>query len=412
MVDWDMIIIALLAEEEEMEEHINKIRRQKVRRRIWVEECWQERCSYGEFNTLCTTLPSKGVLFYDYYKMDYEKFRMLVEILRPYIQKKTTNYRSTISIEERLTICLRFLTVGSSFKSLAFNYRVGYSTVRSIVYETCAAIWKVLQPIVMPKPTEETWSQIEEGFKNIWQFPNCIGALDGKHVQIRSPHNSGSQFYNYKKSFSTVLLAVVDANYKFVIVDVGAYGRNSDGGILSNSKLGQKLNNTLHIPQNKCLPSTNKEIPHVFVADEAFPLTNNIMRPFPGNDIRGDEQKKIFNYRLSRARRMVESAFGIMVQKYEVFQRPLKVQPHHLDKIILACTCLHNFLIDEKYIHTQSHESNQSEIIFQDFEQLNEEEEDGSNVTESMKIRDEFKKYFSSEAGSVHWQDNIINRRC
>ncbi|XP_039763780.1 uncharacterized protein LOC120636389 [Pararge aegeria] len=343
MVDWDMIIIALLAEEEEMEVHINKIRRQKVRRRIWVEECWQERCSYGEFNTLCTTLPSKGVLFYDYYKMDYEKFRMLVEILRPYIQKKTTNYRSTISIEERLTICLRFLTVGSSFKSLAFNYRVGYSTVRSIVYETCAAIWKVLQPIVMPKPTEETWSQIEEGFKNIWQFPNCIGALDGKHVQIRSPHNSGSQFYNYKKSFSTVLLAVVDANYKFVIVDVGAYGRNSG--------------------------------------------------------VRGDEQKKIFNYRLSRARRMVESAFGIMVQKYEVFQRPLKVQPHHLDKIILACTCLHNFLIDEKYIHTQSHESNQSEIIFQDFEQLNEEEEDGSNVTESMKIRDEFKNILVQKLG-------------
>lgn len=285
---------------------------------------------------------------------------------------------------------------------------MGYSTVSTIVHEVCAAIWKVLQPIVMPKPTESSWSQIEEDFKNLWNFPNCIGALDGKHVVIRAPPNSGSRFYNYKKTFSTVLLAIVDANYKFVVVDVGAYGRNSDGGILSNSKLGQKIcSDTINIPQNKCLPNTNQDMPHVFVADEAFPLSKNIMRPYPANCIRGDPQKKIYNYRLSRARRMVESAFGIMVQKFEIFQRWQKMSTKHLDMTVLACTCLHNFLIDVNNIHSfQSEPQNVPDSIFEPIQQLNE----NADVTSIMSIRDKFAEYFCSNAGSVPWQNDIITR--
>lgn len=119
--------------------------------------------------------------------------------------------------------CYRFLTTAISFQALGQSYRVGYSTVLTIVHEVCAAVWKNLQPLVMPKPTQELWTKIEEEFRTIWNFPNCIGAIDGKHVNIRAPWNSGSLYFNYKKYFSTVLLAVVDAKYKFIIVDIGAY---------------------------------------------------------------------------------------------------------------------------------------------------------------------------------------------
>jgi len=84
---------------------------------------------------------------------------------------------------------------------------------------------------VMPQPTEERWKQISNDFWNVWNFPNCLGALDGKHITIQAPANSGTNFFNYKKTFSVVLLALVDANYNFIAVDVGAYGKNSDGGI-------------------------------------------------------------------------------------------------------------------------------------------------------------------------------------
>jgi len=60
-----------------------------------------------------------------------------------------------------------------------------------------------------------------EEFYSLWQFPNCIGAIDGKHIEMRSSHNSGSLFFNYKKIFSLVLLALVDANFKFTFQQLG-----------------------------------------------------------------------------------------------------------------------------------------------------------------------------------------------
>ena len=76
------------------------------------------------------------------------------------------------------------------------------------------------------------WKLIAENFEATHNYPHCIGAIDGKHVRMRAPPNYGTYFYNYKGHFSLVLMAIVDANYKFIAVDVGAYGSASDGGIL------------------------------------------------------------------------------------------------------------------------------------------------------------------------------------
>lgn len=279
---------------------------------------------------------------------------------------------------------------------------MGYSTVLTIIHETCAALWKALQPMVMPKPTRELWESIEKDFNSIWNFPNCIGAIDGKHVNIRAPWNSGSLYFNYKKHFSTVLLAIVDAKYRFVVVDIGSYGRNSDGGILSNSKLGVKLqNNQLGIPPNKCLPGTTCTAPHVFVGDEAFPLSQNIMRPFPGGQVSHDPEKKIYNYRLSRARRIVESAFGIMQQKFEIFQKRIRIQPKYLNNIILACTCLHNYMLDD----IPENISLPRDSILQNLLETSQTDDE-----EPLTIRNIFKNYFNSTNGSVYWQNDMIER--
>ncbi|KAJ8875774.1 hypothetical protein PR048_023673 [Dryococelus australis] len=176
---------------------------------------------------------------------------------------------------------------------------LGDSTVRKMVYETCDLIWETLATKFMPTPSREQWQKVEEEFLTLWHYPNCIGAVDGKH-----PSNSCSLYFNYKKEFSIVLLAVVDAEYRFN-VDVGAYGRNSDGGIFRASKVGQGLiNGTLDIsPPEKSLPGTNCALPHVIVGDRAFPLLKNVMRPCSGAQLANDESKKIYNYRHSRARR-------------------------------------------------------------------------------------------------------------
>lgn len=129
-----------------------------------------------------------------------------------------------VSIEMFFIVC-RFLAHGDSVNSKAWEFRVGRSTVYSIIHEVCRALWCALQPIYLPEPDEEKWSKVAEGFFNQWQFPNCVGAIDGKHIRIQAPSNSGSYWWNYKKYFSIVLLAICDADYKFVWVDVGQYGK-------------------------------------------------------------------------------------------------------------------------------------------------------------------------------------------
>lgn len=89
----------------------------------------------------------------------------------------------------------------------------------------------------IPKPTEEAWREIAAGLWEKWQFPNCIGAIDGKHITIQAPAHSGSQFFNYKKNFSIVLLALVDADSRFRLIQVGDFGRSRDGGVYANSAL-------------------------------------------------------------------------------------------------------------------------------------------------------------------------------
>ena len=81
-------------------------------------------------------------------------------------------------------------------------------------------------------------------------FPHCLGAIDGKHIIAQAPPRSGSTFFNYKQSFSTVLLAVCITNCEFTLVDIGEAGRQSDGGIYNNSNLGMAIDrNLLNIPE-------------------------------------------------------------------------------------------------------------------------------------------------------------------
>ncbi|XP_046685262.1 protein ANTAGONIST OF LIKE HETEROCHROMATIN PROTEIN 1-like [Homalodisca vitripennis] len=103
------------------------------------------------------------------------------------IKKNNTNYREAISSRERLAICLRFLATGDTYTTISFSYRIGISTVANIVEEVSDALWLRLQPEFMPTPNEALWRQIEKGFKERWNFPHCIGAIDGKHVAIQAP---------------------------------------------------------------------------------------------------------------------------------------------------------------------------------------------------------------------------------
>ncbi|CAN7949800.1 unnamed protein product [Ixodes hexagonus] len=142
--------------------------------------------------------------------------------------------------------------------------------------------------------------------------------------------------YNYKGTYSVVLMAVADSNYRFVLIDVGAYGRQSDGGVFKQILMGASLERgQLDLPGPRLLPGTNTPAMPVFLGDEAFQLRPDFLRPYPGKS--NSDDKVIFNYRLSRARhhcnymlihrRCVENAFGILCSRWRLFRRPLGEEP-------------------------------------------------------------------------------------
>jgi hypothetical protein len=173
----------------------------------------------------------------------------------------------------------------------------------------------------MKTPEKDDFYAIARDFNEIWNFPHCIGAIDGKYCQIQCPANSGSDFYNFHEFYSIVLMAVADARYKFIYIDVGAKGKENDSTIFSRSSFGTALRNaTLPVPDPSSLSNSENHFPFVFVGDEAFPLQKNLMRPYPRYSTPSTQQR-IFNYRLSRARRVVENAFGIMSAKFRILRK-------------------------------------------------------------------------------------------
>lgn len=142
-----------------------------------------------------------------------------------------------------------------------------------------------------------------------------------------------------------VLLGIVNANYQFVLADLGTNGRISDGGVLQNTKFFEMFNKgELHIPSEEPVKRSDRNLPYDFVADDAFVLRTNMMKPFRQADLTSEE-KKIFNYRLSRARRIVENAFGILASRFRIFHTQINVEPENIVKIVMATIVLHNFLI-------------------------------------------------------------------
>lgn len=254
----------------------------------------------------------------------------------------------------------------------------------------------------MSPPTREMWIQISEQFENKAYFPNCIGALDGKHVRLIQPPESGSMYYNYKHFFSLVLMALCDANYCFIWVDVGGYGKDSDSGIFKETSLFKKLSeNLLNIPEPKCITNNENDsykLPYVIVADEAFGMTKNLMRPYGGKTL--SKEKKIFNYRLSLARRYVECTFGIMCNKWRILHRPIDVNLDFAIDIVKAICVLHNFVRTRDGIK-------QDDMIYPppllNMNPIN----SGRAIHEADNVRTKLTKYFVNE-GKLDWQEQMV----
>ena len=388
--------------------------------RSWIRRRGQK----GYFNNIVQELMIEDTPSYrEMMRMTHEDFVKILELIEPDITRcQVTGGYKVISAAERLTLTIRFLATGETYRSLSFQFRISKSAISYIVNEVCQARDKNIGSLYLKFPsTHEEWSNISDQFERRWNFPNCVGAIDGKHIVIQPPANSGSYYYNYKHNNSIVLMAVAGPDYECIYADVGTNGRISDGGVWNKCSLSRGLEDgSVSLPPPKCLPFGVAQLPHVFVGDDAFALKKNMMKPYPQNGL--TVEKRVYNYRHSRARRISENLFGMLANRWRVFRTVLHLIPSSVESLVMAALVLHNYLRKSSSRNVYcphgllDTESRDGELTNGLWRQDGTSESflplsvpvTGHNATSDAKIiRDTFKDYFVNE-GAVEWQWDMI----
>ncbi len=207
---------------------------------VWVRPWLLRRPIYGHYETLLSELNREDLpAFRNYTRMDPGMFFELVDRLSPRIEKQDTSYRKSLQACLKVAITLQYLATGVSYNILICKFRVAHNTTSSIVKDICQAIIDEYAREVIAAPTTEAeWLQIADLFSSRWNIHNCLGAMDGKHIGIKCQM---SLYFNYKKFHSIVLMALVDAKYKFICIDVGDNGCASDAQIFNSSELCESI---------------------------------------------------------------------------------------------------------------------------------------------------------------------------
>ena len=390
-----------------------------MRREVWVKPWIGRRCEFGLYDQLMVELRNEDHRsFKNFLRMPPEMFDELLERVGPAITKQHTRYREPLEPGLKLALTLRHLASGSKYTTMQYGWRVPHNTMSVVVREVCQALVDVYLPEVMTCPTTpDDWLQISNKFRQKWNFPHVCGALDGKHIACRCPPKSGSQYYNYKGFYSIVLMALVDADYKFIWAGVGSTGAASDAQIYNNSELKELVEDgLLGLPPPDPLPHDTQDVPYFFLGDDAFALRETMMKLYSQRGLNNEE--RIYNYRISRARRVVENAFGILANHFQVLLTTMQHLPSTVKIIVKACIVLHN-LMRIRYPGLQNQQLDRPENLNADFvpgawrQGKNLEDTHtlvGSNTSTKKvkKLRNLLKHWVNSEAGSVACQEQMI----
>ncbi|CAN8028555.1 unnamed protein product [Ixodes persulcatus] len=265
-------------------------------------------------------------------------FRYLVDLCRPHMEREVTNMRSTIPVEKRVGAALYKSCSSAEDRTIANLFGLGRSTVNENYREFCRVVVSVLeQDWLKMVSAAELPDHIRE-FQAALEFPQGIGALDGCHFPISPPKVNASDYHNYKGCI--ILLALVDHRYRFRYVNVGTPGRCHDAHVYRRSALAAVLQGpTLQMP----MVTVNGTImPPLILCDQAFPLTSNMLKPYPRKDVKKDSPQEGFNRQLSSARRVVENAFGRVKARFRFIMKRMECEVDNARLVVRACCILNN----------------------------------------------------------------------
>lgn len=280
--------------------------------------------------------------FRENFRVDRRTFSYIVGVCEC-MRRRDTNMRRAIPLEKRVAIGLYRLATSAEERTVAHVFGVSRSSVNVIFREFCNVVVSQLEPQHMGMPRAHELVEHMQRFAASTGFPQGVGALDGCHIEVCPPKKHASDYYNYKGWYSVILLAVVDHAYKFLYTNVGSPGRNHDAAVFDGSRLPSVLDSSLFKIGTKTIEGV--EVGPVLLADQAFPLQCNLMKPYPQPG-RPGSPSEAFNYRLSSARRVVENGFGRMKARFRMVHKGLECDIDNVNIIVRTACVLHNICED------------------------------------------------------------------
>ena len=273
------------------------------------------------------------------FRVSKSTFRFLCLELTPYLERSSA-VRMALSVEKKVAITLWRLGTNIEYRSLSHLFGVGISTACVAVSDVCKAIVNNLAKRYITIPSGERLKLVVDGFQSKWGIPQCVGAIDATHIPIIAPKDSPLDYYNRKGYHSVVMQALVDHNYKFLDVYVGWPGSVHDARVLTNSGLFASCDSGA-FPPNWPKVINRTSIPLFIIGDPAYPLTSWLIKPYSDCGRLTAKQKR-FNYHISRARCVVENAFGRLKGRWRSLMKRNDTDVKFLPTLATACCVLHN----------------------------------------------------------------------
>ncbi|KAM7306559.1 protein ANTAGONIST OF LIKE HETEROCHROMATIN PROTEIN 1 [Ixodes scapularis] len=285
------------------------------------------------------TLPRLGEQhFRACFRVSSTTFRYLVDVCRSSMQRQDTAMKTAITVEKRVAISLYRLCSTAEERTIGHLFAVGQSVVNESYREFCDVVIEELEARTVSMIRNEDLEHHMREFQAVLGFPNDIGALDGCHLPVSPLKDSAVDYRNYKGCYSVILLALVDHRYLFRYISVGSPGKCHDANVYGRSPLGRLLED-YQVAVPRSIGGT--KIPPIVLCDQAFPLTRNLMKPFP-HSFNHPQDEGDYNYALSKARRVVENAFGRLKARFRIVLKRMEVRIDNVYTVVRACCILHN----------------------------------------------------------------------